>query len=155
LGSALVLAFRRVAIQRDVLIEPTHIHVDEDHRRVSQAESRELTFADALWVNCTLCDCALEGADLSGSTFVRCSFTNVDLYWCHATCTSFVECTFTNCDLRGSLNDTLLLRCAFDGCETGTNNLGGKTEWTNIQEIDCKKSNCILPIIIADVETER
>lgn len=151
MGSALILAFRPGATQRDVLMEPTHIHIDEDHREVSQGESRKLTLADALWVNCNLCDCTLEGADLSGSTFVRCSFSNVDLYWCHAVGTTFVECIFTSCDLRGSFHETLLLRCTFDRCETGDDNLGSKTKWTNIQEIDCEKSHSILPIISAGV----
>jgi uncharacterized protein YjbI with pentapeptide repeats len=133
-------------------VEPTHIHIDEIHREISRNEEQKLTLSYALWVNCALHDCPLAGADLSGSTFVRCSFTNVDLYWCHAYFSTFVECTFTNCDLRGSFKETLLLRCTFDRCETGDNNLGGKTEWTNIQEVDCKKFHCTLPIISESFE---
>lgn len=88
-----------------------------------------------------------EGVHISSSLFVDCTFEDTDLYWCHAFQCHFVNCEFSACDLRGSFDESVFVRCQFQGCEWGRNELGGETLWEGAAAIECLPSGVALPII--------
>lgn len=125
----------------------TIVHQNECVANISQKEAKQLKFEDSLWKDCAFKNIEYEGAMMGGSRFLNCEFDEVDLYWCHAFQSIFVDCRFRKCDLRGSFDEAIFYRSTFESCETGDDNLGGKTEWFDAHQLDCKLNGTILPIV--------
>ena len=102
---------------------------------------------DVVSVGCAFIGITQEGADLSHSVFVDCTFQDCDLYWGHAFEVVFIKCTFTRCDLRLACDNTLFAGCSFTQCEVGPNQLGGTTEWERCTVVDCTVDGPPLPVI--------
>ncbi|GAA5495123.1 hypothetical protein Rhal01_01295 [Rubritalea halochordaticola] len=125
---------------------PHSIHTGETFKKLTKAEQLGKDLENSIWVDCEFSHCALDGLQIYGAIFTRCHFEKVSLYWCSAFQATFIDCKFLRCDLRGDFIEARFIRCGFDQCETGDNNLGGKTEWTNAVTVECVTSTP-LPII--------
>ncbi len=124
----------------------TH-QITRTFRNISQEDN--FRFEDQLFLDCKFVDCVCEGAAIS-SCFVNCQFKNVDWYWCIGHSPIFVNCNFKRCDLRGGFYGASFVRCTFTDCETGDDNLGGKTEWDDSKASQCTLIRTTLPIQIDD-----
>lgn len=108
----------------------------------------ELFVENGCYVDCEFSGLVAEGAYFSSSLFVNCSFETTDLYWCHGFACHFIDCSFDSCDLRGNFTDAKFIRCRFNKCDWGVNNLGGETVWEDALAIECIIDNPPLPIRI-------
>jgi len=105
---------------------------------------------NACYLDCVFSGLVAEGAYVVSSLFVNCAFEKTDLYWCHAFACHFIDCRFVACDLRGNFDHAAFVRCRFQKCDWGPNNLGGETVWDNATAIECVIDNPPLPIRITD-----
>lgn len=109
-------------------------------------DGKSINFAETIFYDCQLKNCTQEGVEVD-SIFVDCRFEGVDLYWCVSTGARFLNCSFVRCDLRGSFYGAVFIRCIFEDCETGRDNMGGTTEWEGAEAIDCTLVRTVLPIV--------
>ena len=123
------------------------IHIAEHLSEISRVRSGQLE--NSIWVDCRLENCHLSGVHINSALFSNCQFQDVEFYWCFAYQASFVNCTFLRCDLRGAFDETRFVRCRFEACEVGDNNLGGTTEWESAVAVDCVVIGDPLPIVEA------
>lgn len=105
---------------------------------------------DACYLNCSFEELIAEGSHFSGSLFVDCRFDRTDLYWCHAFNCHFVDCQFDRCDLRGNFDEVALIRCRFNECDYGKDNVGGVTKWKGAVALQCSVKGNPLPLAPAD-----
>ena len=74
-----------------------------------------------------------EGCHFMGVRLKRVNFTRCDLYWSIWFQAELVDVTFEQCDLRGAaFNNAKLIRCRFVDTDVGTDALGGRTDWGNV-----------------------
>lgn len=111
---------------------------------------KALLVEDACYLDCAFSSLVAEGAILSSSLFVNCTFDKTDLYWCHAFACHFINCSFVSCDLRGNFDGAKFIRCRFSACDWGANELGGETVWEDTLAIECVIDNPPLPIRITN-----
>lgn len=99
---------------------------------------------DTIFYQCTFIDATLEGANMSGATFIKCVLTRVDFYWGQFFRTSFLECVLDDVDFRGanlgqaSFVDSKLVRCNF-----GMDNLGAGTDTSDALFIHSVTMKCL------------
>ena len=104
------------------------------------------TYEESVCVDCVFESCTAEGAQID-AVFVDCKFCNHDWYWCIGHSPTFIRCTFDACDPRGSFFSASFIECKFIECNTGEDNLGGKTEWENCTATGCYLDKTELPLI--------
>lgn len=121
------------------------VHVAEHLSEISRVGSGQLR--NSIWIDCRLENCHLSGVHIDSALFSNCQFQDVEFYWCFVYQASFVNCTFLRCDLRGDFHETKFVRCKFDACEVGDNNLGGKTSWEATVAVECVVIGDPLPIV--------
>lgn len=98
----------------------------------------------ALVLDSTFTGCSMQGAILTDAVIVRCQFSDVSLYWGHMFRTVFLECSFTDVEFRGAnMELCMFVRCKLTRCDFSRDNLGGKTDLTEVsfadsQQVDCK-----------------
>lgn len=107
-------------------------------------QDQNFNYEGLIFVDCTFEKVTSEGAEID-SDFVRCTFDNVDWYWCIGQSCVFIECEFKDCDLRGSFHSTSFIACKFIHCKTGSDALGGTTEWEDCVAIECTFAKTVLP----------
>ena len=100
----------------------------------------------SVWVDCEFVDCEFSGIGLFGSVFSRCSFKEVIFYWASAFQVRFIDCKFIDCDMRGWFDESAFVRCGFENCEVGNDNLGGEVKWENSIAHECVVCGDPLPI---------
>ncbi len=105
-----------------------------------------LNYENAVFVDCLFDGCGSAGAQIE-AVFVDCVFRDHDWYWCVGHSAVFVRRTFESSDLRGAFFTSSFIQCRFVRCQTGSDHLGGTTEWEDCQVSDCVLEETVLPLV--------
>ena len=128
-------------------IEPRPIFAGKRYRGMKSHREIGSPLENATWIDCDLQHVDLDSASIYSSVFSRCYFEKTSFYGCSAFRTQFLECKFIDCDLRGDFDEAVFLRCGFERCLVGDNNLGGITMWEDALSEECVVAGDPLPIV--------